>query len=62
MLVIIYTNYLVMTYDVVFSGTKEELAKALDEGSVLLSIKGGGQVLINAINTAAIEIKDSPLV
>lgn len=61
MLVIIYTNYLVMTYDIVFQGTKEELAKALDEGPVLLSIRGGGQVYINSINATAIEIKDSPL-
>lgn len=61
MTVTVYTNYLIMTYDVVFHGTKEELAKALDEGPVLLSIKDGGSVFINPINAALIEIKDSPL-
>lgn len=61
MTVTVYTNYLVMTYDVIFHGTKVDLAKALDEGSVLLSIKGGGEVLINSVNAAIIEIKDSPL-
>ena len=50
-----------MSYDVVFHGTTTELAKALDEGPVLLSIKGGGEVLINSINAVLIEIKDSPL-
>lgn len=61
MTITVYTNYLIMSYDVVFHGTTTELAKALDEGPVLLSIKGGGEVLINSINAVLIEIKDSPL-
>lgn len=61
MTVTIYTNYLIMTYDIVFPGTKEELAHALDEGPVLVSTKDGTQVLINALLTPIIEIKDTPL-
>ena len=38
MTITVYTNYLIMSYDVVFHGTTTELAKALDEGPVLLSI------------------------
>ena len=61
MILTVYTNYLIMTYDIVFSGTKEELAKALDEGPVFLSTKEGASVFVNPINAALIEIKDSPL-
>ena len=61
MILTVYTNYLIMTYDIVFSGTKEELAKALDDGPVFLSTKEGASVFVNPINAALIEIKDSPL-
>lgn len=56
--VTIYTNYLVVSYHIIFNGTKEELAQALDEGSVLLSTEEGGSVLINPLNAAVIEIKE----
>lgn len=67
MKVIVYTNYLVAEYDVNFPGTKEDLAKALDEGSVLLDVYdkehkcNEGTVLINPFNAVLIEIKDTPL-
>ena len=51
MTITIYTNYLIMTYNIVFTGTKEELAHALDEGPVLVSTTDGTQVLINALLT-----------
>lgn len=57
----LYTNYLVVTYNIVFAGTKEELAQALDEGPVLLPTKEGSTVLINSVNAVLIEIKDTPL-
>lgn len=61
MTITIYTNYLVVTYNVIFSGSKEELARALDEGSVLLQTKEGSYITINSINASIIEIKDTPL-
>ena len=61
MTITIYTNYLIMTYNIVFTGTKEELAHALDEEPVLVSTTDGTQVLINALLTPIIEIKDTPL-
>lgn len=63
----IYTNYLVVNYDIKFSGTKEELAQALDEGPVLLNVydretkEVTGNILVNPINAVLIEIKDTPL-
>lgn len=56
--VTIYTNYLVVSYHIIFNGTKEQLAQALDEGSVLLPTEEGGSVLINPLNAAVIEIKE----
>ena len=61
MSLIIYTNNIVISYDIVFSGTVEELAQALDEGLVLLTTKEGNKVLINPEQAVAIEIKNSPL-
>lgn len=61
MSLIIYTNNIVISYDIVFSGTVEELAQALDEGLVLLTTKEGNKVLINPEQTVSIEIKNSPL-
>ena len=43
---IIYTNNIVTSYDIVFSGTVEELAQALDEGLVLLTSKEGNKVFV----------------
>lgn len=60
MSLIIYTNNIVISYDIVFSGTVEELAQALDEGLVLLTTKEGNKVLINPEQAVAIEIKNSP--
>ena len=50
-----------ISYDIVFSGTVEELAQALDEGLVLLTTKEGNKVLINPEQAVSIEIKNSPL-
>lgn len=61
MSLIIYTNNIVISYDIVFSGTVEELAQALDEGLVLLTTKEGNKVLINPEQAVSIEIKTSPL-
>lgn len=61
MSLIIYTNNNVISYDIVFSGTVEELAQALDEGLVLLTTKEGNKVLINPEQAVSIEIKNSPL-
>lgn len=61
MSLIIYTNNIVISYDIVFSGTVEELAQALDEGLVLLTTKEGNKVLINLEQAVSIEIKNSPL-
>lgn len=61
MSITIYTNYLVVTYNVIFRGSKEELAKALDEGPIFLDTKEGGSIFINPINAVLIEIKDTPL-
>lgn len=61
MSLIIYTNNIVISYDIVFSGTVEELAQALDEGLVLLTTKEGSKVLINPEQAVSIEIKNSPL-
>lgn len=61
MSLIIYTNNIVISYDIVFSGTVEELAQALDEGLVLLTTKEGNKVLINPEQAVLIEIKNSPL-
>lgn len=61
MSLIIYTNNIVISYDIVFSGTVEELAQALDEGLVLLTTKEGNKVLINPEQAMSIEIKNSPL-
>ncbi len=67
MSITIYTNYLVVSYDIEFPGTKEELAQALDEGPVLLNVydktahKVSGTILINPNNAVLIEIKDTPL-
>nr|DAQ91349.1 MAG TPA: Protein of unknown function (DUF3107) [Caudoviricetes sp.] len=61
MSLIIYTNNIVISYDIVFSGTVEELAQALDEGLVLLTTKEGNKVLINPEQAVSIEIKNSPL-
>lgn len=60
MSLIIYTNNIVISYDIVFSGTVEELAQALDEGLVLLTTKEGNKVLINPEQAVSIEIKNSP--
>lgn len=65
MSITIYTNYLVVSYDIDFPGTKEELASALDEGSVLLNTvdsnkKITGSILVNPLNAVLIEIKDTP--
>ena len=61
MSLIIYTNNIVISYDIVFSGTVEELAQALDEGLVLLTTKEGNKVLINPEQAVSIEIKNTPL-
>lgn len=61
MSLIIYTNNIVISYDIVFGGTVEELAQALDEGLVLLTTKEGNKVLINPEQAVSIEIKNSPL-
>lgn len=67
MSITIYTNYLVVSYDIDFPGSKEELAKALDEGPVLLNVydktarKVSGTIFVNPINAVLIEIKDTPL-
>ena len=61
MSLIIYTNNIVISYDIAFSGTVEELAQALDEGLVLLTTKEGNKVLINPEQAVSIEIKNSPL-
>ena len=61
MSLIIYTNNIVISYDIVFSGTVEELAQALDEGLVLLTTKEGNKVLINPEQAVSIEIKNSPI-
>lgn len=61
MSLIIYTNNIVISYDIVFSGTVEELAQALDEGLVLLTTKEGNKILINPEQAVSIEIKNSPL-
>ena len=61
MTVTIYTNYLVVSYNVAYSGSKEELAKALDEGPIFLKTKEGSSIFINPINAVLIEIKDTPL-
>lgn len=66
MTITIYTNYLVVSYDIDFPGSKEDLAHALDEGSVLLSVYDKnkkeitGSILVNPINAVLIEIKDTP--
>lgn len=61
MTIIIYTNYLYVSYDVKYNGSREELAKALDEGPVYLETMQGSNIFINPINATVIEIKDSPL-
>jgi len=64
MSITIYTNYLVVTYDIKFPGTKEDLARALDEGSVYIDVidtnKITGNILVNPLNAVLIEIKDTP--
>lgn len=66
MSITIYTNYLVVTYDIKFPGTKEDLARALDEGSVYVDVvdkdtnKITGNILVNPLNAVLIEIKDTP--
>lgn len=66
MSITIYTNYLVVSYDISFPGSKEDLAHALDEGPVLLDVydtknkEVSGNILINPINAVLIEIKDTP--
>lgn len=66
MSITIYTNYLVVSYDISFPGSKEDLAHALDEGPVLLSVYDNdkkeitGSIFVNPINAVLIEIKDTP--
>lgn len=66
MSITIYTNYLVVTYDIKFPGSKEDLARALDEGPIYVDVidtstdKITGNILINPLNAAIIEIKDTP--
>ena len=66
MSITIYTNYLVVSYDISFSGSKEDLAHALDEGPVLLNVYDTdkkeitGNIFVNPINAVLIEIKDTP--
>ncbi len=67
MTITIYTNYLVVNYDIDFPGSKEDLARALDEGPVLLNVydkktkKITSNIFVNPINATLIEIKDTPL-
>lgn len=67
MSITIYTNYLVVSYDISFPGSKEDLAHALDEGPVLLDVydtttkEVTGNIFVNPINAVLIEIKDTPL-
>ncbi len=67
MSITIYTNYLVVSYDISFPGSKEDLAHALDEGPVYVDVidtdtkKITGSILINSINAVLIEIKDTPI-
>lgn len=57
----IYTNYLVVTYHVKVNGmSKEDIAKALDEGPILLDTEEGGTIFVNPINAVLIELKDTP--
>lgn len=66
MSITIYTNYLVVSYDISFPGSKEDLAHALDEGPVLLNVYDPntkeitGNIFVNPINAVLIEIKDTP--
>lgn len=61
MTITIITNYAYYVYDVKYNGSREELAKALDEGPVYLETKSGVNIFINPINACVIEIKDTPL-
>lgn len=61
MRITIVTNYAVIAYDIETEMTKQEVAEALDNGTVLFDLKKGGTVLINSINAISVEIKDTPL-
>ena len=60
MTIVLLTNYAAISYDVDTELTKEELAAAFADGSVLLTLKTGSIVMINPDNVVSLEIKDTP--
>jgi hypothetical protein len=58
--IVIYTTGGALTFDVVptVDNFQEVLSNALEEGTVVVDTVEGSQLVLNAVNVVAIEIKD----
>lgn len=58
--IIVYTHSGVIPFEVVVTtdNFQEKVAAALEEGTVLLNLADGGQLILCAINVVAIEVCD----